>query len=294
MPERSRLARIMLSNQPATEQKRKQYIADLCSLMSQDFIAFSLPGEELVKGKRPVPGCGTFLTSLRISPQMRKTWPNGSISKSLVRWVSNTKYQKRERPDKDEEDLLPIKRRALQEQPPTLEIQTQDNSLNLKGSDATKVPSHITLSEVSLIDIASDKDKDEVPQLTYSNSTPSLDAGNFQSIDDFATDDSDCQTELPGLFELINEPPIGSNEYGAQSLDEDAIFSQYLRSPSPTCSNVPVISNNVEDCIKLLPQFINLADVYLPLEDHLSIKSVSPDYVKSRESQKLTKPHYLG
>ena len=227
---------------------------------------------------------------LIMSPQMRKTWPNGSGSKSLVRWVPNTECKKRKKPDTDEEGLIPVKRRVLQEQPPTLEMETQDHdSFNLGDSGATKVPSHITLREVSLIDITSDTDKDEMPQLTHSNSTPSSDAGEFQLIDDFATGNSDCRTELPDLSEPIDELPIGSNECGAQSLDEGTIFSQYLRSPSPECSDMSVISNDVVDSAKSPPQSINLADVRPPLEDHLFTESISPYHVKPRGSQKPSK-----
>ena len=202
----------------------------------------------------------------------------------MIRWVPDTECQKRERLDNNEEDLLPLKRRALQEQISPLEMQTQNNPLNLGGSDATKVPSHVIMSEVSLVDIASDKD--EVPELTYSNSTPSSDKGDFRSIDDFAIDDSGRQTELPDLFELINKPSIGPKDYQAQSLDEETIFSQYLRSPSPVYPDTPAISNDVEDSVKPPPQFINLADVRLPPEDHYSNESLSRDGVSSRENQK--------
>ena len=62
MPERSRLARMMLSDRPATERERKQCIADLCYLISQDSTAFSLPEEGLIQGKCPVTDCKTVLT----------------------------------------------------------------------------------------------------------------------------------------------------------------------------------------------------------------------------------------
>lgn len=62
MPERGRLARTMLSDRPTTEQERKQCITDLCSLISQDSTAFSLPEERLVNGRCPVTGCKTIIT----------------------------------------------------------------------------------------------------------------------------------------------------------------------------------------------------------------------------------------
>lgn len=57
MPERGRVAKLMTSNQAATEQERKNVIEDLCSLISRG-TALHLPGEKPVDGLCPVKGCG--------------------------------------------------------------------------------------------------------------------------------------------------------------------------------------------------------------------------------------------
>ena len=62
MPERARLAAAMLSELSTTEQERKQCIADLCSLISRDSTAFSLPGERLADGKCPVADCEALVS----------------------------------------------------------------------------------------------------------------------------------------------------------------------------------------------------------------------------------------
>ena len=62
MPERGRLARMMLPDRPTTEQERKKCIADLCSLTSQDSTAFTLHEEGLVNEKCPVADCERILT----------------------------------------------------------------------------------------------------------------------------------------------------------------------------------------------------------------------------------------
>lgn len=58
MPERGRVAKLMISNQAATEQERKNAIEDLCSLISRDLTALHLPGEKPIDGLCPVKCCG--------------------------------------------------------------------------------------------------------------------------------------------------------------------------------------------------------------------------------------------
>ena len=149
----------------------------LCSLQFDDHISFLY---HLID-----------VHSLQMSPQMRKSWPNGCDSKTLIRWVPNTTRQKRERPGKNEEELLPAKRCASQVQIGTREVRTQSDSLNRGDSDATQKPPHITPSEASLVDTASDDVA--MPELTYSHSISSSEIDNFQSIDDFLTDESRFQ-----------------------------------------------------------------------------------------------------
>ena len=129
------------------------------------------------------------------------------------------------------------------------------------------MPPLIILSEVSLVDIAFDDDT--IPELTHSDSTSSSEIDNFQSIDDFSTDEPNFQIELPDLFELVNDPSIiqpSQNE--APLLNEETVFSQYLRSPSPECSDTQVISHNVKDSVNIPPQCISPPDACLLPEDH--------------------------
>lgn len=101
---------------------------------------------------------------------------------------------------------------------------------NFRDSDARK-PLQVTPSKVSLVNTASDDDS--MPELTCSNSTPSSELHNFQSIDDFSTENSHSQSELPNLSELINDPLItqpGENE--ALSLDEETVFLFTFTIPS--------------------------------------------------------------
>jgi len=57
MPERSRLAKTMISDHVISEEERRQVIEDLCSLASQDCTVLYRPGEKPVHGLCPVEGC---------------------------------------------------------------------------------------------------------------------------------------------------------------------------------------------------------------------------------------------
>ena len=154
---------------------------------------------------------------------MKKLWPKGPDSKPLSRWVPNIKCQKRKRLDNIEEELLSAKRRALEVQVGITEVRAQNESLNRRDSDASQIPPGITISEACLIDI--DLDNDGIPELIYSNSTPSLEEDYFRSIDDFPIDDSYPPIEPPEPFELFNKPFIAqANRYEAQLLEEKALF----------------------------------------------------------------------
>lgn len=61
MPERGRIAKMMISDKPATEQERKQLIEDLCFLISWD-CNLCLPGEKPIDGICPVKGCEKEMT----------------------------------------------------------------------------------------------------------------------------------------------------------------------------------------------------------------------------------------
>ncbi|KAL6713000.1 hypothetical protein ACLMJK_009396 [Lecanora helva] len=346
MPERLRLARTMLSERPTTEQGRKQCVADLRSLISQDFTAFSLPGERLVNGKCLVTGCKRIITSwpkrqqsmhihtcrrqeianklermqseliycydcfdclqfdddisflyhlddvhsLRMSPQTKKSWPNWGDSKSPICWIPDTMRQKRERPDKNEEEMLRAKRHACKAQIGTREVPIHRGSLHQENSDATQMPPVITPSEVSLVDTAFDDDA--IPELSHSDSAPSSEIDNFQSIDDFSTDKPNFQTELPDLFELVNDPSIiQPSQIEALLLSEETVFSQYLRSPSPEGSDTQIISHNVKDSVNVPPHCISPPDACLLPEDHQSTESISRHPVNSKGDPKIsTKP----
>ncbi|KAI9807092.1 MAG: hypothetical protein M1825_005809 [Sarcosagium campestre] len=295
MPERRRLARLMLSDRSTTEQERKQCIADLRSLISHDSTTFSLPEEMPVNGKCPVTGCETVVISLpkrqqsmhihtcrrqelarklermpselnycyecfdwfveedvqfddeisflyhlddihdlQRGPQMKKICPQGAGSKPLSRWVPDTTCQKRKRLDGTEKGLLSAKRRTFEVQIGTTEVRAPSKSPNRGDSDAFQIPPGITPSEACLIDTGLDNDC--MPELTYSNSTPSSEEGNFRSIDDFPVDDPHPLAEPPEPLELFNKPSITQvSGHEAQLLEEEAPFSQYLRSPSPEC-----------------------------------------------------------
>jgi len=58
MPERGRLARMMISDRVVSEEERKEAIRDLCSLASRDCTVLYRPGEQPTQGLCPVTECG--------------------------------------------------------------------------------------------------------------------------------------------------------------------------------------------------------------------------------------------
>ena len=173
---------------------------------------------------------------------MRKICPKGPDSRSLTRWFPDPNYQKQKRLDGNEGELVSIKRRMLDVLIGITEV--QDKPFDREDPDISQIPPHITPSEALLGDTG--LDDEGMPELTYSNSTPSLEEDNFRSIDDFPIDNIDLPIKPPEPFELFNEPSIAqASRYEARLLEEEALFSQYLRSPSPECSGTKVISHEV-------------------------------------------------
>jgi len=64
MPERGRLARVMISDEIISEAARKQAVEDLCSLASQDSTTFYRPGEKPIDAACPSEGCGAHVGRL--------------------------------------------------------------------------------------------------------------------------------------------------------------------------------------------------------------------------------------
>lgn len=127
-----------------------------------------------------------------------------------------------------------------------------------------------------------------MPELTYRDSTSTSETDNFQSIDNFSTNESRFQTELPDLLELFNDPSIiqpSGNE--APLLNEETVFSQYLRTPSPECSDTQVIRHNIEDSVNVSPQCISPTDACLLPEDCQFTESISRHRSTRKETGKF-------
>ena len=62
MPERRRLARIMISDQVVTAEERKRAVQDLYTFIPPDCTTLYRPGEEPIGGICPVDGCEKGLT----------------------------------------------------------------------------------------------------------------------------------------------------------------------------------------------------------------------------------------
>ena len=113
---------------------------------------------------------------------------------------------------------------------------------------------------------------------------------DFRSNEGSSTYEPSTQGKLPNLVGPIDTSP-DSRRDEAQLLDEEAVFSQYLRSPSLTCSDVQNISDSIiKNSINLPLPYINPEGACLLPQTHRFTESISHDRVKSRGNLKSPGP----
>ena len=198
---------------------------------------------------------------LRMSPHMKKSWPNRRDSKPLLCWAPDTTGQKRQMSDKEEEGSHPTKRCCRRVQTGMSEVRLRNNSLDRKDSDSTQIASRGMYMKSSSVEIA--LDHDFMPEVTYSDSISFPEADNSQSMD-FFTDESSSRTGLPTLSEPFNDPSlVQTNKDETPSPDDETLFSQFLRSSSSTCTDTKAMSSDVEGSLNFSPACTSPQDVCL-------------------------------
>ena len=200
---------------------------------------------------------------LRISPHMRKSWENGRHPKPVIHWVSDTTGRKRKRQGGDEDRLGPAKQRTRPVQIEQGEEPSRSTSRDSKTPGPTPTFAFPTPSDISINSPI--PDDDTLPELTYSESTPPPELDEFHSIDDFCPEDITQLTELFGEPERVEHASVFPFDNGkAQSTDDEALFSQYLWSPSPPCSNAGDTGGDADNT-RTSPQTVSPRDICLLL-----------------------------
>ena len=83
--------------------------------------------------------------------------------------------------------------------------------------------------------MATDEDAQDLPELTYSESMSPSDTDELHSIDDLCLSQNVLQKELYSELGWLRDfSETKSDEHGSPLPGEDALFSQYLRSRSPS------------------------------------------------------------
>ncbi|KAK3175952.1 hypothetical protein OEA41_007274 [Lepraria neglecta] len=246
MPERGRLAKMMISDRVVMEEERKEAIQDLCSLASRDCTVLYRPGEQPTQGLCPVKACGLSMISLR-KPHRSTHIHNcrkRELAKTLKRLESELNLQmsphmrkswqhKRQRQDSDEQELRPSKQRQV---PPTIDLtvgSTLWHSHNRTSPNCVPTVTPHMLSKVSFTDLSADDDRENVPPLTHSGTTSPPESDPSSLTDNLVFGHSVQHQCLRDELEWLGgspEKPMDTCKLLTQDNDT-ALFSQYLRFP---------------------------------------------------------------
>lgn len=172
----------------------------------------------------------TDVHGLQMSPQMRKCWQQGRSSGPSINWTSTTASQKRKSPvDNGETSRLSKRSKGL----PKVDWSDDPSTCHSLEEETYKTPEAMPphmMSEVSFIDISAADSLQDLPDLTHSGPSSTPDSDNFYLIDDSAPGETIHRKEVSDEAERS----IHSGEYQDLVATEDALFSQYLCSRSPS------------------------------------------------------------
>jgi len=232
---------------------------------------------------------------LKISSHTSKCWQQRRSSTDFINRTSYIASQKRKSLGSNGQDRGSSKRNK-----DFSKIDWSNNlsfyySLDEEASHKTQtMPSHM-MSKVPFIDLSAGGSPQDLPKLTYSGPSSPPDSDDFYLIEDF----DPCKT----IYQMeVSDKAERSIDFGEKKdpvADEDALFSQYLRSRSPSCSSVKGNNDDTRDgSIHFSPtgntsNICLFASEALPdSTDHNSIESRSapPKVRKPRITLRLRQP----
>lgn len=221
--------------------------------------------------------------SLRMSPHMNKCRPISRNSEPLINWTSDTASHKRKRWDRDEQKLRPSKRNKG---PPKIDWSNEPSprhSIDRVSSDGIQTASPHMLFKVSFTDTSTSDTSHVLPELTHSGSTSPPESDHLSLMNDFDPGQIIQHKDLRNELEWPKDSPeTTSDEYKLLMQCEDAFFSQYLRSRSPSCSSTKSFDDNNDESIHshmMTPSNICLSEEENP---HLT-DSIDQNTVKTKD-----------
>ena len=163
-------------------------------------------------------------------------------------------------------------------------VTSPGQSWDRKTLDKTQTIFSPGLSEASFTHMAAADDRQDPPELTYSRPTSPPDNDEPFLMDEFRRDDILSKKAPYGLGRTTTPSRIDKPELLPP--DEDALFSLYLRSPSPSCSSAEDIGDSNEDSNGgIHSQTVTLGDVCLStgedpyLPDSIENQTLNPQDV---------------
>lgn len=218
-----------------------------------------------------------------MSASLQKSWPSKRDCEDLV-WASGAMSQqgKRKRQGGDEHELWPSDKRLK-----LINLDEKDRKppihlVDPKATEAIQISLSPKVSEVAFMDLTTDNDL--LPDLTHEISL-SPDSEDTHSLDGF----SQHENTLPTC--LLPGPNLDQDK--VQMLDDDALFSAFLRSPSPSLSHTDVEYGQDDLQTSVPPQTIVPADVCLSTERDPHLADLAAEDVldfKHRSVQTKKKP----
>ena len=206
--------------------------------------------------------------SLRISHSMKTRWSTERNPKPLVDWAPEMASQKRKRQDKDRQDLRPPKRAKSPLQIEGRNLQCPDPSLGRKTPNKAQATTSPESSETSTTHAASDDDSQDLPELIHSELTSPSDTGVLHSRTDLCLSQDVLQKELHSELKWLQSlPETNPDEQRPPLRGEDVLFSQFLRSRSPSCFSAQGSASNHDGDGRTCPPTITPSDTYHRAEE---------------------------
>ena len=195
--------------------------------------------------------------SLHMSASLQKSWPSKRDREDLT-WASGAMSQKGKRKRQggveqglqlSDKRLKPIAFDEEDRKPPR-------QLLNPKATEAIQTSTPPEVSKVAFMDLTTDNDI--LPELTHEVSSLSPKSDETHSLDGFS------QHENTLLTSLLPGPELDQDK--VQMLADNALFSEFLRSPSPSLSQTGADYSKDDLQTSIPPQTIVPADICLSTE----------------------------
>ena len=229
--------------------------------------------------------------SLQISLHMNRLQQKEHDSGLLINWTPNTTSQKRKRAAVDEQERRPSKLQKDTVQIDRGNEQSPPQSLDRKAPHEIHTISPCLLPAVSFTNVASDSNPQDLPEMTNSGATSSPEVDELCFMNDMSPSEGFQERELHDHLGMRDWPGTTSNDYKS-SLQDDALFSLYLRSRSPSRSSAKSVCHDNDDG-SIHSHTITSGDICLSMEgDHHLACSIDQNTVKPKDVPiKAKKPH---